>query len=107
MQQSSRTLGRRAFLGAVGASATAVVSLPVLSGCGGGGEANCNDMSGVPPEGLATRRSMAYVENSPDPAKRCTGCALYTAAPNQCGTCQAFPGPVSPNGTCNAFAPRA
>ena len=75
-----------------------------LPGCSGGSsEPTCNDLVGVD---VRTRQALQYALVSPDPARRCSACALYVGGEAGCGTCQAFPGPVSPNATCNSFAPR-
>lgn len=89
---------RRVMLQILGAGgALAVV------GCGSSGP-NCNDTTGVD---TAMRTTLHYIPASPDPARRCSGCSLYTGGQNGCGTCQLFPGPVDPNGACDSFVARA
>jgi len=92
---------RRAMLRTLTAVGGAFVFLPVI-GCGGS-EPDCNDTAGVD---LATRNALHYVPSGPDAARRCSGCTLYVGGQNGCGTCQAFPGPVSPGGSCDSFVAR-
>jgi len=74
-----------------------------LFGCGK--SVNCNDVSALSAAELRVRNETAkYVENSPDPAKKCSMCALFqAAAPKQCGACQVVKGPINPDGYCVLF----
>ncbi len=74
-----------------------------------GGEFSCEDVTGLSDADKATRTSLQYVDKTPDPAKPCDGCALYTqpAAGAQCGGCTVVKGPIHPKGYCSAWAPKA
>lgn len=74
-----------------------------------GGEFSCDDVTGLSDADKATRTSLQYVDKTPDPAKPCDGCALYTqsAAGAQCGGCTVVKGPIHPKGYCSAWAPKA
>ena len=101
-----KTLSRRAVLRTVTAAGGVLIALPVI-GCGGG-EPDCNDLSGVDPAARTMRDTLHYSGTATDQARRCEACALYQAqAAGQCGGCQLFAGPVAPGGTCDSFAPRA
>jgi hypothetical protein len=110
-------LSRRAFLErAAYLSVGAAGALAFLNGCskgGDGGEAAggasaCDDQAGVDAVAAGQRTQLQYVSQSTDPAKRCDGCALYTApaAGSSCGGCSAVGGPINPGGSCVAFAPK-
>lgn len=98
--------GRRVFLSNGLLAAGSVVLLPVI-GCGGGSdELDCSDVSALDAAAREARRSLGYVDRAPDASKRCSGCALFTAHPGQCGSCSVVRGPISPDGTCTAFSPK-
>lgn len=101
-------LSRRAFLeraAVLGAAAAGAGAL--LAACNsGGGAAACNDTAGVDAAGQQIRTSLQYVSASPDAAKTCDKCALFTAGQG-CGTCSAVPGPIAPGASCSAFSARA
>lgn len=103
-------LDRRTFVARMGlALAAGGVAAPVLA-AGRTAPANpaaCADPAALPLSQRSRRRSLGYVEPAPDAARRCNGCAFYTAGEGGCGTCQMLTGgPVSASGTCNSFAPR-
>lgn len=67
--------------------------------------AACFDPNTLPLSQKSRRRSLKYVEPSPDPARQCGGCSFYKASDVRCGTCTMLTGgPVSANGLCNFFA---
>ena len=68
----------------------------------------CYDPNALPLSQKNRRRGLGYKEPATDPAKKCGGCAFYTAKePAGCGACQMLSGgAVSANGVCNSFAPK-
>lgn len=93
---------RRKLLAAIGLAPLAFVAARSASGA----EA-CYDPAKLPLSQKNRRRGLGYVEVSPDPKKRCDGCAFYTAAKSGCGTCQMLGGgTVSAAAVCNSFAPK-
>jgi hypothetical protein len=97
---------RRGMLQVLGAAGGALFALPAVgcSGEGDSGGSQCNDTTGLD---TSMRTTLHYVTNAADPARRCSGCQLYSAGQNNCGACQLFPGPVDPNGGCDSFVARA
>jgi hypothetical protein len=53
------------------------------------------------------RKTLAYVDRTPDPSKPCVKCLQYVPAAeaDQCGGCKLMKGPIHPKGYCTAFAP--
>ncbi|TNE70478.1 hypothetical protein EP331_11995 [bacterium] len=110
------SISRKDFLKKVGLLSVAGVGTAALAACGGGGSEKpaepkkmaadpCKDTSGVPAAELQKRTTFKYVDASADPAKHCSGCALYKApADGGCGGCTLFAGPVTQNGYCTAWA---
>jgi hypothetical protein len=72
------------------------------------GDFSCTDVSGLSDADKATRESLKYVDKTPDPAKPCDACALYTQPTGgaQCGGCTVVKGPIHPKGYCTAWAPK-
>jgi hypothetical protein len=104
-------LSRRDLL--ADAAVTAVsAALGVVAGCGREKRArfSCTDLTGVPPDAVALRTSLAvsYADVSIDPAKTCARCQQFIPAPSDdaCGTCKVLKGPVHPRGSCRLFAPK-
>ncbi len=66
---------------------------------------NCTDVTGLSPDDVTMRNTTAaYVDQAPDPAKKCSGCIQYTpAAPNACGGCKVVKGPINPDGWCKLY----
>lgn len=54
------------------------------------------------PENAKLRKTLKYLDSSPDPAKTCRQCQQYLPA-DGCGTCKLLPGPIHPTGTCAVF----
>jgi len=53
------------------------------------------------------RRTLGFVEVSPDPAKTCKGCEFFAASAGSCGACKLMTGgPVTAGGVCNSWAAR-
>ncbi len=70
------------------------------------GLSKCADVSGLNESQLKTRESLKYVDETPQPPKRCDNCMLYIVnGPAGCGGCKVLPGPVMPGGWCSAWAP--
>lgn len=67
---------------------------------------SCTDVTGLSPEDVTQRLNTAgYADNSPDPAKKCSGCAQFQAG-SGCGTCKVIKGPINPEGTCKLWVAR-
>lgn len=70
--------------------------------------AACYDMTKLPLAQRNMRRSVGFVDPSPEATKRCGGCAFFVATQGSCGTCQIFSGgPVAASAYCTSFAPKA
>lgn len=68
----------------------------------------CYDPNTLPLSQKSRRRSLGYVDVSPEPAKKCGGCAFFTATQPGCGKCALFSGgPVNASGYCRSFAPKS
>lgn len=68
-------------------------------------EGACVDLDALPSGQKSMRQALNFKLVSDDPAKRCGGCAFYTAAQGDCGKCQIFSGPVPAQGRCDSWAP--
>jgi hypothetical protein len=66
---------------------------------------SCTDVSGLGPDDVNLRNNVAaYVDQAPDPTKKCSLCAQFIpAAPSSCGGCKVVKGPINPDGTCKLF----
>jgi hypothetical protein len=53
------------------------------------------------------RKSLHYVESSPDPAQHCSGCSFFSDPQGDCGSCMIFNGPTNKNGHCDSWAARS
>ena len=99
---------RREFFRSVAAGLTLLV--PVSAGvlaCGGK-TLSCTDTTGLTPDEQNQRTTLQYAEPANDPAKKCESCNLFKpAAPDQCGTCTALKGPISPHGGCTAWVAKS
>lgn len=68
-------------------------------------EAACYDPSALPLQQRNRRRSIGFVEVSPDPVKRCEACVFFKPGNGGCGTCDMLSGgPVTARGYCLSFA---
>ncbi len=68
----------------------------------------CYDPAKLALSQKSRRRSLGYVEVSPDVKKRCGHCAFYAAGAAGCGTCQLLAGgPVNIGAVCSNFAAKA
>jgi hypothetical protein len=86
-----------------------------LQGCGqkaqttgaAGGGAVCADLNAMSDAEQSTRKSLNYVEASPDPSQVCAGCSFFHPGPpaGGCGTCDMFSsGPANSHGHCNSWS---
>lgn len=93
---------RRAWLGG---AATAVVAIVGAAACKGE-PLVCDGLPSVAPADVPLRKTLEYVDTSPQPERACDGCTFYTApsAPDTCGGCKVVRGPIHPKGTCKLFA---
>jgi hypothetical protein len=69
-------------------------------------KASCTDVTGLGTDDVNQRINVAsYVDQAPDPAKKCVLCVQFIAAtaPNACGLCKVVKGPINPDGTCKLF----
>ncbi len=69
--------------------------------------AACVDAANLTYKMKNNRRTLDYLEPSPDKAKNCSKCAFFVASAPGCGTCQMMSGaPVSAAALCDSFASR-
>lgn len=75
-------------------------------GCQKSPPATCPQAKLTPAE-EQVRKTLAYVDRTPDPSKPCVKCLQYVPAAeaDQCGGCKLMKGPIHPKGYCTAFAP--
>lgn len=92
---------RRRFLGL----AAAAVPLAAL-GASSAWAAACYDPASLPLSQKNRRRSIGYMDVAADPARRCAGCAFFTAAEEGCGKCLMLNAAVNSGASCGSFAPR-
>jgi len=65
----------------------------------------CADPAQMTSAEESVRRTLNYVEQSPDPAKVCSGCEFFSADAGGCGTCAMFDGKaVNPGGRCDSWS---
>lgn len=95
---------RRTFLYALGMG---IIAIP-LSSLTRRGMASAAKISKLDPED-PTAKTLAYVYESPDVAKRCSGCQFYTGETDaEWGPCVIFPEKlVSAKGLCNSWFAKA
>jgi hypothetical protein len=53
------------------------------------------------------RESLHYVESSPNPAQRCSGCSFFSDPKGDCGRCMIFSAPANINGHCDSWSARS
>jgi len=83
-----------------------------LSACGSdsGNAMVCADPAQMTSAEESVRRTLKYVEVSPDSTKVCAGCSFFHAGGEAegCGGCEMFGGgPVNPGGYCDSWNPSA
>lgn len=66
---------------------------------------SCTDVSNLTEEQIQTRKSVQYVDDSPNEEKQCNNCRLFEPpdATEECGGCQVVPGPIHPQGYCTSW----
>jgi hypothetical protein len=70
------------------------------------GKPSCTDVSGLSSDDINARNNTAaYVDATPDPAKKCSNCVQFVAAgdPKACGSCKVVKGPINPEGYCRLW----
>ncbi|MCW1427795.1 twin-arginine translocation signal domain-containing protein [Novosphingobium sp. JCM 18896] len=92
---------RRSFL----TLAATAVPLAAL-GASSAWAAVCYDPATLPLSQKNRRRSIGYMDVAADPARRCAGCAFFTAAEEGCGKCLMLNAAVNAGASCGSFAPR-
>ncbi len=80
-----------------------------LAACGESGESAlvCADPGKLTSAEQSVRKTLNYVEVSPDPAKVCAGCEFFKAPASglACGSCEMYGGgPVNPGGHCDSWS---
>ncbi|NND70126.1 MAG: hypothetical protein HKN43_00965 [Rhodothermales bacterium] len=67
---------------------------------------DCTDLTGLSDTDIATRSSLQYVDETPNPDQRCDNCQLYVMpeGDSACGGCQIIKGPIAPAGYCISWA---
>ena len=82
------------------------VALTALNACGEDKPKGtvCADPNALSVAENSLRKASHYVEQAPDPAKNCSGCAFFHAETAPCGKCELFQGPVNQAGHCDSWA---
>ena len=98
-----KNISRRKLLGA---TATAIISAPMLNLLGRSVEAS--EMPPVDPDD-AQAKALSYTHTSPKSDQKCSNCQLFAASTDsEWGPCAIFPGKQVANaGWCSAWAKRA
>lgn len=97
------TIDRRRFLNlAVTAGAAAGAAIGGTKALA----AVCYDPATLPLSQKNRRRSLGYLDVAADPARRCMGCAFFTAAEEGCGKCAMLSATVNSGASCNSFVQR-
>jgi hypothetical protein len=97
-------LSRRALLER--GAAIGVMAVVGAAACGKKtANANCTDISGLPPADVQVRTTVAYTDVSIEAGKLCSGCQQFIPPPTDapCGTCKVVKGPINPKGMCKLF----
>lgn len=104
---AQRPLSRRDFIERAAVLGIASAGLGAFVGActSGGGTLTCTDTTGLADADLQVRQALQYVDASPEAAKNCLNCQLYTpAAEGECGGCTVVKGPIHPQGYCTSWA---
>ena len=104
MSESNPEVSRRRLLVIAGSA----IALLGASACKSG-PSSCTDVTGLTPEEVKTRQTVAYSDHSSDKNKTCEQCQQYVAPTekDKCGSCKVLKGPVHPEGYCNLFVAKA
>ncbi|MEO6717716.1 MAG: hypothetical protein ABIM50_10790 [Novosphingobium sp.] len=87
-------------------AAVAVPAASIAIGSASASAAVCYDPATLPLSQKNRRRSLGYMEVATDPARRCMGCAFFTAAEEGCGKCAILNYAVNSGASCSSFTPR-
>lgn len=100
------SIDRREAIRRLALFSTAALATQFVSACKS--KPSCNDVSSLSPDEVRARNDAAgYVEHSPDPAKKCSGCVHYVpGAPNACGGCKVVKGPIDADAYCKLWTAR-
>jgi High potential iron-sulfur protein len=103
----SERIPRREALRRLAMFSAAAAAPAWLAGCSKK-QLTCTDVTGLTPDDVTMRNTTAaYVDQTPDAAKRCSGCVQYVpAAPDACGGCKVVKGPIHPDGWCKLYVPK-
>jgi hypothetical protein len=101
-RRSGAELSRRLVL--AGAS-----SLALAIACKKTPPSSCSDTSALSPDAQTLRKTVEYVDRSPNPATPCDRCEHWVApsSADQCGGCKLIAGPIHPQVHCKLFVPEA
>ena len=104
MKDDAKIIPRRALLGRAVATLGAVATIGSTLACKKK-PLVCEGLPGLTPEELQLRKTLQYVDASPQPGRNCTTCTLFVPSkePDSCGACKVIHGPVHPNGWCKIF----
>jgi hypothetical protein len=95
---------RRNFLIIAGVAPVALISLRSAAAP----SKACYDPAALSLSQQNSRRSVDFLEVSPDPKRRCGLCAFFTPGDEPCGRCQLFEMmPVTSGSVCNSFAAKS
>lgn len=82
-----------------------------LGGCSAGSDSSksagtaCADPQALSTAEASMRKSLSYVDQSPNPQQACAGCAFFHAAAVPCGTCDMLNGgAVNAAGHCSSWS---
>jgi hypothetical protein len=93
------TVSRRSLLGLI-----ATAPLGIAAARAQGAAPACYDPAALPAAQANMRKTLGFMDLSPDPAKRCGLCVFFSASKPGCGTCVLLSsGPVGANSVCNSF----
>lgn len=120
IRQSRRNLLISTIKGGLALATTSVLSPILLSSCKRKEKASeainakevlaslCPGQESLSEEDKMVRKSLKYVDQTPQADKTCDNCKLYTnpRGDGPCGGCQVVPGPIHPKGYCSAWIRR-
>lgn len=67
----------------------------------------CYDPNALPLSQKSRRRSLGYVEQSPDSVRHCSACSFFSTTAPTCGRCALLGGAVNAGAVCTSFAAKA
>jgi len=101
---------RRTYLKTLtlGVAAVGLGGLGLAACKSGGKELDCSNATGLSDMDAMLRKTLVYVDKSPNAEKSCANCVQFVAAAaDQCGTCKLVKGPINPAGYCNSWAAKS